>query len=61
MRIKGLHSQMCFTQFPIQSLNSSLKKKKNKKIAFNVYILNVNLLKKKKGLSHVAFLSSMEI
>ena len=52
---------MCFTQFPTQSLHSSLKKKS----AFSVYILNVNLFKKKKkkkkGLSHVAFLSPMEI
>ena len=35
---------MCFTQFPTQSLHSSLKKKS----AFSVYILNVNLFKKKK-------------
>lgn len=45
IRIKGLHSQMCFTQFPTQSLHSSLKKKTP---VFSVYILNVNLLKKKK-------------
>lgn len=43
MRIKGLQSQTCFTQFPIQSLKVHLKKKS----AFSVYILNVNLFKKR--------------
>lgn len=41
---------MCFTQFPTQSLHSSLKKKTP---AFSVYILNVNLLKKKKKAYHM--------
>lgn len=41
---------MCFTQFPTQSLHSSLKKKTP---VFSVYILNVNLLKKKKKAHHM--------